>query len=99
MAGVGLWLHLPDVAVADEDVVHGHSGIWRLALGEKTHLGFARIAVEFCTDHLNVEVCQTKVPSSLQVAQDGGPDGFIGIDTGFLAPGQQAQQQGSQEDE
>jgi hypothetical protein len=33
------------------------------------------------------------------VAQDGGSDGFVGVDTGFLTPGQQAQQQGSQEDD
>lgn len=93
MTGVWPGLHLPGVTFANELVAHRHPGLGRLALRAEAHFRFARIALEFDADHLNVEVGQSKISARLHMAKHGGPDGFVIVDAGLLASGRQAQKE------
>lgn len=85
MVGIRLGLHLPDIPVADELVVHRHPGLGRLALREEAHFRFARVSLEFHADNLDVQVRQAEVSARFHVPQDGGADGFVIVDASFLA--------------
>ena len=93
MAGVWPGLHLPGVSFANKLVAHRHPGLGRLAFRKEAHFRFARIALEFDADHLDVEVRQSKISARFHMAQHGGPDGFVIVDAGLLASGQRPQQE------
>ena len=93
MTGVWPGLHLPGVSFANELVAHRHPGLGRLALRAKAHFGFARIALEFDANHLNIEVGQSEISARLHMAQHGSPDGFVIVDAGLLASGHQTEEE------